>query len=231
MQNTAFGMKKLFFVCLMPFLLTPSLFMEARCEDNDDAIRQIYNRYVDSLKVCLHYKYESVELLLDYKNNADIVKFVDSIKVMDRDTSYAVWRILIRTISSMEYSSAQNRRICDDRASMVKEYLLSELSAKYSVILETKLTKRDWVELERLVVGADVPMKDDVLNIIRTTPEFRMEGDRMIEVRKPEIVALDGGRPWKYILENLCPQMVNVEIVCMVEKEIEKGAAEPISVK
>ena len=64
--------------------------------------------------------------------------------------------------------------------------------------------KVNWGGLRKLVAQSSMPYRDQVLNIIDNTPDYR---------RQAELMRLGGGAPYRYMLNNLFPELRNATYI------------------
>ena len=158
--------------------------------------------------VQIFFKQGSVVLEEDYMfNQAILDDFIDRITALYRVPGHKTHRISITSGASPEGTSTHNDWLSEKRAEAIKDYLLkhSPLPEEMFVI---KSVGTDWEGLERLVRQRyDVPYRDDVLNILQHTPLWIRMGGAITDGRKLQLQRLHGGYPWRWMLDNIFPEL------------------------
>ena len=117
-----------------------------------------------------------------YKNNGkSLNKFAEIINSCKEDKSARIGRISIVSSTSPEGSKAVNDRIAEQRAKAITDWLMAKTSAELVYNVESMRT--DWGMLISAVESRkDVPYREEVLEIMRNTPEFvEREGDAVAQ--------------------------------------------------
>ena len=65
----------------------------------------------------------------------------------------------------------------------------------------------NWEGLTDLVDTSDMPYRDEVLNILRNTPEWIVRNGVVVDGRKRRLGMLHGGRAWQYMYEHFFPKL------------------------
>ena len=148
----------------------------------------------------IFYPVSKTELHEDYMNNANTLHRIQEYL----KKSPQIDSITIYSYASPEGSYRLNKRLATERGKTAKEYLLKHLPAERQLpdsLFIISPTAENWQGLRELVryqyPHAD---KDEVLSILDRT-------DITNERRKVLLKRLNGGKPWKYILQNLMPQL------------------------
>lgn len=120
--------------------------------------------------------------------------------------------ITIYAWSSPEGKSSYNRRLSESRAASAKAFLLSLATDPRKLNAgKIKLSheSENWAGLQYMVLQSyDRPDRDAVLKILN---------DKSIsdEVRKSRLARLDGGRTWRYLIDNYMPELRAASWVCV----------------
>lgn len=118
--------------------------------------------------------------------------------------------------ASPEGSYTLNQRLSRERAACISQLLQQHLNLPAHVFVEKPLGV-DWDGLYRLVEQSDMPYRDEVLDIIKNTPELDPSRGRNYELRRKTLEKLHGGEPYKYMYDNFFPTLrgfnMNIEIV------------------
>ncbi|MDE5976650.1 MAG: DUF3575 domain-containing protein, partial [Muribaculaceae bacterium] len=111
---------------------------------------------------------------------------------------------------SPDGASTVNERLSRDRCSAIAEYIESHAGVNNGLV--EKLPEGiGWNELERLVEEhPEVPSKEEVIRIIKKTPIWVFDSSgKIIGGRKKQLMELNGGRPYRWLLRNLFPLLRN----------------------
>ena len=107
--------------------------------------------------------------------------------------------------SSPDGITVANKRLSENRAKRLLEYIRSHIDFPES-LLTVQSHGIDWAGLESQVAERDIPYKDEVLDVLRNTPEWIYDDDnRVIDGRKHRLGMLRGGVPYNYLMEHVFP--------------------------
>ena len=103
--------------------------------------------------------------------------------------------------------------------SNVVAYLRSHLALPDS-LLQVESLGVDWQGLIELVEGSDMRHRDEVLALLRNTPEWIVRDGRVVDGRMRRLGMLHGGRPYWYMYEHFFPELRNsgISVVSIVER-------------
>lgn len=140
----------------------------------------------------------------NYMDNAhNLEMLLTSIRQIEKSKDSRMKLIMVAGFASPEGAYAVNDRLAWNRAVAMKEYIVKNSSLDPSMIVVHNGAE-DWRGLRLLVEQSDMAEKQQILNIIDNVPIW----DSQKQVgRMGEIMRLDGGIPYKYMLENLFPQL------------------------
>lgn len=125
-----------------------------------------------------------------------------------RNHREAIDSIVVRGYASPEGNSAFNRRLSRERCESVASYLIAHTGIP--AYLVKKIPEGEaWSVLTSLVEeNHEVPARQDVLRILRETPVWIFNSsNKIIDGRKRQLMRLNGGRPYKWMLANLFPRL------------------------
>ena len=145
----------------------------------------------------------------DYRANGERMQaFVSALKT-----------IHVAAGCSPEGTAAANRRLSAKRVSNVAAYLRSHLALPDSLVQERSLGI-DWQGLIELVEVSDMRHRDEVLALLRNTPEWIVRNGQVVDGRMRRLGMLHGGRPYWYMYEHLFPELRNsgVSVVSVIER-------------
>jgi hypothetical protein len=123
-------------------------------------------------------------------------------RVIERDSNAVLRKIVIAAYASPEGTLAFNTKLAAARAMSVEKYFLSVMDNPDPNLFELINGREDWDGLRNAVVKSNMDDKDAVLKIIDSYTITQ-------EIRKTKLKQLDGGAPYKYMLENLYPPLRN----------------------
>lgn len=199
---------------LLSLLVVLSCVLSANAKNKGTVIK---NEKADTLEVYFRQGYSLWEP--NFKNNAVRLRgFVDRFKEVIADTTlYKVSKIHIVSGASPEGTYRMNQRLSANRAKRIRGVLKQYIELPDSMIVEDSRGV-NWKGLEELVEASDMEYRDEVLDIIRNTPE--LQGTR--EIRKRKLAWLHNSRPWKYMYKHFFPKLrcFNLQIVIEWEKII-----------
>lgn len=166
-------------------------------------------------KLTLHLQYGagSSKLMPAYENNAvelaTLSQLVDRIR---RDTSVVIHRIHITGYCSIEGTAMLNNRLSYNRAQGVADYIARRYPSLRDLLL-VEGRGEDWdgllSEVERC---PDLESRERVIDIIRNVGIY--------EGRERMLMELSGGRPYRWMLKEIFPQLRRIE--CSIDYTIRK---------
>lgn len=186
------------------------------------------SRASDTLQVYFRQGYSTWEP--NFKGNGErMEKFVERVKdIMGDTTLYQISKIHIIAGCSPEGTWKLNQRLSRKRADRIRGVLKGYVDLPDSVIVEES-RGIDWEGLYEMVEASDMARRDEVLDIIKNTPELEKHGRNYVEVRKRKLVWLDNSRPWNYMYRTFFPKLRSfyLQIVIEWEKLITYDPLEP----
>ena len=186
-------MKK-FLIGLFLLALLPTLSVA----QTDNEVRRSVKIYFRQNSVVIDEKYMD--------NKATLQLFASEVKSHLQDSTTKFRRIRIVGSASPEGGQLINDRISKARAKAITEWISREISV--NIECDVVSTHIDWNGLTELVEAtAEVPYRDEVLQILRTTPEFVNRGGKTYNERYNQLVALRGGVPYNYLESVFFPQL------------------------
>lgn len=160
----------------------------------------------DSLEVFFRQGYSNWDPNL--KNNEQRVKeFVERFEILRQDPIMErIASIQIISGASPEGPWALNQRLSINRAKCVRNVLAQYIDLPDSVVVVDSRGV-NWQGLEAMVAASDMQYRDEVLDIIRNTPELDQSRGYNYELRKKTLERLHGGRPYAYMYRNFFPPL------------------------
>lgn len=157
-----------------------------------------------------------------YRNNGkSLNEFAEIINAYQDDEGVRFGKISIVSSTSPEGSEAVNARIAELRAKAITNWLMAKTSVELVYTVESMST--DWNMLITSVEERDdVPYKQEVLDIMRNTPEFVESNGRKIPQRFNKLRALRGSVPYTWLFRNIFPDMRYATAFTTIQKELPK---------
>ncbi len=161
----------------------------------------------DSVKV--YYRVEKA--ILDpsfHGNGATMERFLNRLKEITADERYQKFSFHIRSYASLEGPFSLNRHLYEERTREFLDYI-----HRHGIHLPGKINVwqnncYNWEELERRVQSSSIPYREEVLDILRNTPEWSHDKNGYrTEYRKQRLIALRGGVPFRYMKRHFFPEM------------------------
>ncbi|MDR0988754.1 MAG: DUF3575 domain-containing protein [Prevotellaceae bacterium] len=128
--------------------------------------------------------------------------------------------------ASIEGQLYHNEQLSKKRAEYLRKYLDTHYRLSQRLPVDVRWIGEDWEGLEKCVEGAtlrELPRREEVLNIIRNVP--------IEEGREAQLMALDGGRPYRYMKQHFFPQQRRAVITLIydMKKSFEKRLGHPLT--
>lgn len=142
-------------------------------------------------------------------NNRSLVELISSIRMINESRDSKVAYIVIAGFASPEGSASFNEQLAGDRAMALKYFIMNNASMPESPI-KIYNGAVDWDGLRKLVSESNMYDKHQILDIIDNTPPWdsqRQQG------RLGRLQSLNGGVPYKYMLEHLFPLLRNAAYI------------------
>ena len=165
------------------------------------------------------------------ENGVRMQAFVSALKTILEDPTRNLKTIHVVAGCSPEGSAAANRRLSAKRASNVAAYLRSSLTLPDS-LLQVESLGVDWQGLIELVEISDMRHREEVLALLRNTPEWIVRDGRVVDGRMHRLGMLHGGRPYWYMYEHIYPELRHsgVSVVSIIERSSEsRSGADSVS--
>lgn len=122
------------------------------------------------------------------------------IDLIKSDPGASLKKVVIVGLTSPEGTLNLNEKLAGRRADALRNYL-KEQYAMTPDLFETINGSEDWTGLRKLVEASDMINRTEVLRIIDT---YTVKGGRELQLMK-----LNGGKPYRYMLEHFFPQLRN----------------------
>ncbi len=159
----------------------------------------------------------SHNLDMNFQGNQDVLNAISrAFQLIENDPNAILKHIMITGYASPEGSLAFNTALAKRRAETVKTYIQSLMTSPREELFEVHNGREDWDGLREKVENSSMSEKQEILEIIDS---YTMEQ----EIRKTKLKQLNGGAPYKYMLENFYPPLRSAGYV-QVYYEIDRKA-------
>lgn len=151
-------------------------------------------------------------------NGSRLDSFARLLASFREDTASCIRSVRVVSGASPEGSSKINKSLSERRAAAIRSYLEKRVSAG-SYTFDVKSPGVDWEGLARLVEASDMPYREEVLNILYTTPEWIFKGGKIVDGRQRQLGMLRGGIPWRYMEKHFFPELRFSGVLVVLETE------------
>lgn len=160
-------------------------------------------------------------------NGAEMDSFVNIVRKANEEDN--IRYLSVSGYASPDGTSNFNERLSALRCDAIANYVTVHTGID-STLIKTNPGGVAWEELRRMVAeNPDVPSREKVLDILDLTPIwiFDMDG-KIIDGRKAQLMSLDRGKAYRWMLKNIFPELRNAVAVTIFYKttpqeEIEEG--------
>lgn len=187
-------MKKFLLIFCLSALSALSLYAQVRTEDVEKSVK-------------VRFRLGEATLDVNYMDNKAVLqRFAEEVKMYYNDPSARFGQIHILSGVSPEGSKAVNDRIAKQRAQSIVDWINKEIKA--DVGFRVDVMGVDWAKLIELVEkDPKVPYRAEVLNVLKTTPVVTIKNGVEQTPRFNTLRWMRNGEPYKYINENLFPEL------------------------
>ncbi|MDR2894145.1 MAG: OmpA family protein [Alistipes sp.] len=137
-------------------------------------------------------------------NNENLVELIAAVRALTQATDARIAAIIIAGFASPEGSPELNRRLAHDRAVAVRDFLIENTDVSED---DVRIFNggADWTGLRELVGRSELAQKQRITEIIDSVPAS--DPERNTGRHLAELQSLDGGQPYRYMMENLFPEL------------------------
>ena len=162
---------------------------------------------VESDPVRVYFRLGKSVLERGYMNNAETLDaLAERLEPYVHDSLSGKARVRISSSVSPEGSIATNDRLIKARAKSISDWVSERFNVEIGYIVEDM--GADWASLISLVEESDkVPYKEEVLDILRNTPERVTRNGKVVSERQRQLERLRKGVPYVYIYKNIYPKL------------------------
>ena len=181
----------------------------------------------DSLRTTIYFRPGYSLLELSYRDNdANMKALTQGIQTIKGNPCVQLQHIRILSAASPEGNSALNKRVAKRRGERLRDYLKETLVLPDSIFTVSSAGE-DWQGLASLIAKEKTPWRNKALQIIRHTPEWVTRNGKVVDGRKRQLQNLDGGKAWKYMLDNhFYTLRTGAVVVCEVKTLADRAHAD-----
>lgn len=175
---------------------------------------------VDTVGVTVYFRQGHSTLEPSFRDNGPrLDTFFRQVAKLSRDTTCRIHSVRIMAFSSPEGSSVLNSRLAERRALQLADLLRRSTDFPDS-LFEIVSRGVNWEGLTDLVDASDMPYRNEVLDILRNTPEWIVQNGVVVDGRKRQLGMLHGGRAWWYMYEHFFPELrgSDARVICKIER-------------
>ena len=122
-----------------------------------------------------------------------------------------VEKISIKAYASPEGAYSHNEQLAYKRAKELMQYIIDKTHLPQE-LFSCESIAEDWEGLTNIILKAEIPDKERVLEVIRTTD--------ILEEREDKLMRLKHGEPYKYMIKYIFPKLSRT--ICKITYSIEK---------
>jgi outer membrane protein OmpA-like peptidoglycan-associated protein len=164
-------------------------------------------RYIDEHRggsITIYFGVTDIDISPALGDNArSLETLLEAIRALEAAPGKTRVRVLVGGFASPEGSNQLNDWLADARANALRDYLVARSPLTIKDVLVHGVGA-DWRGLRALVAESRMPGRVDVLRVIDTYPVWnpRTQVGRLTTLRN-----LDGGKPYRYLLEKFFPKL------------------------
>lgn len=154
----------------------------------------------DTLTVEIYYKQGLYRLDPSYMDNQGrLDSLLGIFRRFSSDSLFHLNRFNIVSTASPEGGSSFNKALSGKRAKSIGRYLREHLSGDWTNVITERHIGVDWDNLRLKVERSDMPHKDEVLHVLKNTPELVIKDGVVVDSRKKQLMELRRGTCWRYL--------------------------------
>lgn len=149
------------------------------------------------------------------RENNQLKEITSLINSIQKDSRIKVAYLWIGGSASPEGTIEGNKKLGASRSEALLDYLKSNANLENIDVVIENLWE-DWKLLTRAIINKEFPNKNKVIEIISK--------EQLWEKRKMDIKAIDNGKTWEYLLQEVFPTLRNARLVIVCTAEDVKDA-------
>lgn len=144
------------------------------------------------------------------------------LRTLMADSTVTMLRLDVTSSSSLEASDAYNSRLSARRTAAFLAELRKSVELPYHILFVHD-NIFDWEQLYQLTAASQCPEREQALSIIRSVPStiVNKQADNQRKLRLQELA---GGATYRYMMDNLFPDMRNTTVTITATRQAQKHA-------
>lgn len=186
--------KSNFIICLLMAIMLPIAALAQETVERSESVK-------------IYFKQGSSVVDQNYMNNGEeLVRLAALLEAYMQENAMEKGAISIAASASPEGSTQINTKLVNARAQAIVNLLGKKVNGKIGY--EINFMGIDWDLLIKEVEANDkVPYRDEVLDILKNTPETITVNGKTINERNRQLERLRGGVPYRWMLKNIYPNL------------------------
>jgi outer membrane protein OmpA-like peptidoglycan-associated protein len=136
-------------------------------------------------------------------NSSTLRALLAALREFETSPDSRIAHIVVAGFASPEGSFAVNDRLAANRAAALRRYIEQNSNLAPGTV-RIYNGAEDWTGLRQMVMESNLPNRDRVVEIIDLVPVLDSSNNRG---REAELMRLDGGRTYRYMLRNFFPEL------------------------
>lgn len=156
----------------------------------------------------------------NYKDNANTLKVLENrLRELSTDSLTTIDSIIIDSYTSPEGGLTINSNLSQRRADAICDFISSKNLNIDASLYKINSNGIAWDELKRLVENSNIEYKNEIIRIINEVPEetwaktAQSRWLKLVDSRNKQLMDLNYGKPYRYMLENIFPQLRKSSVV------------------
>lgn len=162
----------------------------------------------DSVMVNVHFKQNVSILEQGFGGNKKALRsFTKEYERLSNDPNCTIVSLELISGASPEGPSDHNMVLSEKRASALRQYLENYCDEVNSDLVVERPLGSDWDGLADRLEKTGFSWREEAAAIIRDTPLWISDGQKVVDGRKKRIMEYRGGEPWRWMEENIFPEL------------------------
>lgn len=163
-------------------------------------------------------------------NNQSIEKIKDLLEYIEENPTIKLKQVVFCGSASPDGSDRVNRSLAQRRLQALERSIRNSISIPDSII-DRNDSYIPWNVIEEQVAASDMPYKQEVLAILKKEANIvPSKAGYKVDSRILELQQLDGGKVWKYLLNNYFSAMRQAYAILVTDKPLPENPSEPAPV-
>ena len=170
-----------------------------------------FDEYSRDGTITVYFRQGKYDIDRNYRgNNASLTDILSVIREIEASGNSNIEQIVIAGFASPEGNTNSNYRLSENRAEGVRKYILNNSSINPDR-LNVYVGGEDWVGLKLMVEASNMREKQAILNIINSNSGSN-------DARLNRLMQLNGGETYRYLLNNIFPELRNASYITIYYK-------------